>query len=111
MWSRWLSFVLGVWLFIAPLLFQYAEPAARFNEAIVGLAVAIVALLSSSVPALRFVSIALGGWLLLAPNLLGYGDSALPTAHEIIIGALIICSALAPGALPTVRGLRRLVKT
>jgi hypothetical protein len=77
----------------------------------VGLAVAIVALLSSSVPALRFVSVALGAWLLLAPNLLGYGDSALPTAHEIVIGALIICSALAPTAFPTVRGLRRLVKT
>jgi hypothetical protein len=111
MWAHFLNFVLGVWLFIAPLVFAYAEPAARFNEAIVGLAVAIAALLASSVPVLRFVSVALGAWLLLAPNLLGYGDSALPTTHEIIVGALIICSALAPTALPTVRGLRRLVKT
>lgn len=111
MWARWLNFILGVWLFIAPVVFRYEESAARFNEASVGLAVAIVALLSSSVPALRFVSVALGAWLLLAPNLLGYGDSALPTAHGIILGALIICSALAPAARPTVRGLRRLVKT
>jgi hypothetical protein len=111
MWARWLNFILGVWLFIAPIVFQYEEPVVRFNEAIVGLAVATVALLASSVPALRFVNVALGAWLLLAPNLLGYGDSALPTAHEIILGALIICSALAPAALPTVRGLRRLVKT
>lgn len=111
MWACWLNFFLGVWLFIAPILFQYAETAARFNEAIVGLAVATVALLSSSVPALRFVNAALGAWLLLAPNLLGYGDSALPTAHGIVLGALIICSALAPSSLPTVRGLRRLVKT
>jgi hypothetical protein len=111
MWAHFLNFVLGVWLFVAPLVFQYAEPAARFNEAIVGPAVAITALLASSVPALRFVSVALGAWLLLAPNLLGYGDSALPTAHEIIAGALIICLALAPTALPNVRGLRRLVKT
>jgi hypothetical protein len=111
MWARWLNFFLGVWLFIAPLVFNYAERSARLNEAIVGLAVAIVALLASSVPGLRFVNAALGGWLLLAPNVLGYGDSALPTAHNIILGALVICTALAPSALPTVRGLRRLVKT
>jgi len=111
MWTRWLNFTLGVWLFIAPLVFNYAERTARLNEAIVGLAVAIVAVLASSAPPLRFVNVALGGWLLLAPNLLGYGDSALPTAHDIILGALIICAALAPTPLPTVRGFRRLLKT
>ncbi|HYH98070.1 SPW repeat domain-containing protein [Hyalangium sp.] len=111
MWARWLNFFLGVWLFVAPLVFNYAERAARLNEAIVGMAVAIVALLGASIPRLSFINVALGGWLLLAPNVLGYGDSALPTAHNIVLGALIICAALAPSAAPTVRGLRRLVKT
>lgn len=111
MWPRWVNFILGVWLIIAPIVFQYAEPAARFNEALVGLAVATVALLASSVPVLRFVNAALGAWLLLAPLVLGYGGSALPTTHGIVLGALIISAALAPAAPPTVRGLRRLVKT
>ncbi|HVG58321.1 MAG TPA: SPW repeat protein [Hyalangium sp.] len=111
MWARWLNLILGVWLFIAPVVFRYPEPAVRLNETVVGLAVAIVAMLASSAPALRFINVALGAWLLLAPNVLGYGDRALPTAHAIILGSLIICSALAPAARPTVRGLRRLVKT
>jgi hypothetical protein len=111
MWTGWLSFILGVWLFIAPLVFNYAEPAARLNEAIVGLAVAIVSVLASSVPPLRFVNVALGGWLMLAPNLFDYGDRTLPTAHEIILGGLIICASLAPTPRPMVRGFRRLLKT
>lgn len=111
MWTRWLSFVLGVWLFVSPLVFNYAEPSARFNSAIVGLAVAIVSMLASSAPKLRYVNVALGGWMLLAPNLLGYGGSGLPTAHDIVLGALIICVAVGPTAQPTVRGFRRLIKT
>lgn len=111
MWTRWLSFVLGVWLFIAPLVFNYTELVARLNSAIVGLAVVVVSMLASSAPALRFVNVALGGWLLLAPNLLGYGGDALPTAHDIVLGALIVCASLAPTAQPTVRGFRRLIKT
>lgn len=111
MWTRWLNFTLGVWLFVAPLVFNFGDRTVRLNEAIVGLAVAIVALLASSAPALRFVSVALGGWLMLAPNLLGYGGNAVATAHDILLGALVICAALAPTAQPTVRGLRRLLKT
>jgi len=111
MWTRWLSFTLGVWLFIAPLIFNYASRTARLNEALVGMAVAIVSVLASSAPALRYVNVALGGWLMLAPNLLGYGSSALPTAHNIILGGLIICASVAPTMGPTVRGFRRLLKT
>ncbi|WP_224240597.1 SPW repeat domain-containing protein [Hyalangium gracile] len=111
MWARWLSFVLGVWLFVAPLVLGYAERAARLNESLVGLAVAVVALLAASRPALRFVNIALGGWLLLAPLLLGYGDSTLPTAHDIILGVLIICASVLAGQAPAVRSTRRPVQT
>ena len=111
MWARWMSFVLGVWLFIAPLVFHYAEPAARFNEIIVGLAVAIVALLAASRPALRYINIALGGWLLLAPLLLGYGDSTLPTAHDIIIGVLIICASVLSAQGPAARPLHPPLRT
>ncbi|MBN1208267.1 MAG: SPW repeat protein [Myxococcaceae bacterium] len=107
MWARWLTVILGAWLFVAPLVLDYADRAARFNEAIVGLAVAIVALLSASFPALRFVNVALGGWLLLAPLLLGYGDTTLPTANDIIFGVLIICASLASPEQPAVRGPRR----
>ncbi|WP_224371489.1 SPW repeat protein [Hyalangium versicolor] len=110
MWARWLSFVLGVWLFIAPLVFAYPERAARFNELIVGLAVAIVALCAASRPALRFVNVALGGWLLLAPLLLGYGDSTLPTAHDIIVGVLVICMSVLSGQAPA-RSLQRPTQT
>jgi hypothetical protein len=111
MWTHWLNLFLGVWLFIAPMVLGYADIAARINDAAVGLLVAIVAMLASSVPALRFIHVALGGWLLLAPLLLGYGDSALPTANDITLGALLICLALVPAQRPTVRGLRRATQT
>jgi hypothetical protein len=110
MWARWMSFVLGVWLFAAPLVFNYAERAARFNELLVGLAVAIVSLIAASLPALRFVNVALGGWLLLAPLLLGYGDSTLPTAHDIIVGVLIICASIMSVQGPVTRPLHRPVQ-
>jgi general stress protein CsbA len=111
MWARWVSFVLGVWLFVAPLVFHYTERAARLNEFVVGLAVAIVSLVAASRPALRFVNMALGGWLLLAPLLLGYGDSTLPTAHDIITGVLIICAAVMSSQDTAARPLRRPVET
>ncbi len=107
MWTRWINFFLGVWLFIAPLVLPYEQPAARFNDAAVGLAIALVALLSASFSALRFINVVLGGWLLLAPLLLGYGDSTLPTAQDIIVGVLVICAALAPTQRPLARGWRR----
>jgi hypothetical protein len=111
MWARWLSFFLGVWLFIAPLVFDYAQRAARFNEFFVGLAVAIVALIAASLPALRFVNVVLGAWLLLAPLALGYGDTTLPTAHDIILGVLIICASILSAQGPVARPQRRAVRT
>jgi hypothetical protein len=107
MWAYWTNLFLGAWLLIAPFVLGYEEIMARFNDAAVGLAIAVFALLAASFRALRFVHVALGGWLLLAPLVLGYGHSALPTANDIIVGVLVICVALLPEARLTLPRLRR----
>ncbi|MBJ6760842.1 SPW repeat protein [Myxococcaceae bacterium JPH2] len=94
MWARWCNLFLGVWLIIAPVVLDYPHPVPRMNDAIVGLLIATVALLSSLVMGLRFVNTLLGAWLVLSPPVLGYGDLTRATANDVIVGALVVCFSL-----------------
>jgi SPW repeat len=89
MWPRIASFVLGVWLMVAPAALAYADPAARTSDRIVGPVVvgsAFVALWQLMRP-LRWIGLTAGVWLLAAPWILGYG--IVPTINSIIVGLLL----------------------
>ena len=89
MWPRIASFLLGVWLMVAPAVLAYADPAARTNDRLVGPIVfgfAFVAAWQLMRP-LRWIGLIAGLWLLAAPWILGYGTA--PTIDSTIVGLLL----------------------
>lgn len=104
---RWLILVLGIWLVLAPSVLGYASPTARVNDVAVGIAVAVVAVASVALPALRFLHSALGAWLLLAPWLLAYGHDVHATVNDLMLGLLVLGLSMMPARRVPLRGGRR----
>lgn len=102
-----LNFLFGLWLILAPFVLGYQTSAARANDIIVGIAIAIMG-------GIRFFSIrrevwlswinaVLGFWLFVAPFALSYVSSS-ARANDIIVGLIILAlgvwSALATRSRP-----------
>jgi hypothetical protein len=98
----------GVWLILSPSALGYGEPDRLFggvwNETVVGIAIAVVALVrilspASSAP-LSAVNVALGGWLIIAPFILDYGPAMSDARwNDIIVGAVTVVFAGASWAV------------
>lgn len=95
-WQDWVVLVLGIWLFFSPFLLNYTQTVAASNAYIVGLAVALFAILALLDSRLweEWVNLALGAWLIISPFVLGYSDMGTPTWNHIIVGLLIGADAL-----------------
>jgi SPW repeat len=92
MWARILSFVLGIWLMVAPSDLGYADPA-RTNDHIVGPVVfglAFIAMWQLMRP-LRWIELIAGAWLLAAPWILGYESAS--TINSLVVGLLLVVLA------------------
>lgn len=48
-WASWVNVALGVWLLVAPFVLRYADPAALWNDLIVGIAVICLGIWSAGV--------------------------------------------------------------
>ncbi len=107
------TLVLGLWLLGAPYALNYNGAGGLdgfWNDAIVGAAVSLAALVRLGEPdrgaMVRVGSILLGAWLLLAPAVLGYvgGSSPRATANEVTVGILVavlsLVSLLASASVP-----------
>jgi hypothetical protein len=69
--SSWLNIVLGIWVIISPFLLQFARfPAAMWNNVIVGIVIAVLAIIRQSVPrqtGWSWVNVILGIWMIMRP--------------------------------------------
>lgn len=92
------NLLLGLWLVIAPWVLDYSsETNAVWNQVVVGIAIATLALLRTMDPAaaasLSWTNFVLGGWLLFAPFVLRYDGSGNTSAiywNDILVGVLVI---------------------
>ncbi len=93
--------LLGAWLLMVPWItgYPFTEPAvdAHLNEAIVGVAVAVVGVAGMAKPRqvvkLRLASAVLGGWLAAAPFVLDYGAAEraqVARVNDVAVGVLIV---------------------
>ena len=101
-WASGITFLLGVWLVIAPWVLGYSgQDNAVWNQVGVGAAIAIVALARVNAPdpwaPLSWVNVVLGGWLIVAPFVLEYNATSNTDPiywNDIIVGAAILLLAL-----------------
>jgi short-subunit dehydrogenase len=99
MWAAIISVFIGIWIMIAPGLFQF-EPAASTNHFIVGplvVTAAVVAIWDVN-RAVRFLNVIMGIWLALSPLLLSYMTPQ-ATWISIISGILLITVSLIKGKI------------
>lgn len=88
----WINIVLGIWVIISPFIVQFTRfPAAMWNNVIVGIVIAVLAIIRTSVPrqtGWSWVNVILGIWMIISPFALG----AMTTAvlwNNIILGIVI----------------------
>jgi len=90
-----LNIMMGLWLLIAPWALGYTlVNAAVWNSVLIGIAVALVAVLRIAMPlryeGVSWLNFALGVWLLFAPFLLGFADVGPAMWNSMVSGALIL---------------------
>jgi hypothetical protein len=91
-----MNFVLGLWTVLsAPVLGFSNQNAAGWNNAIVGLAVLILALMRTTIgygPSIA--NAVLGIWLIISPFALGFANFSAALWNNIILGVVICFAAL-----------------
>lgn len=91
-WQDWVSLILGIWLFISPWVLGFTSVAnAATNAWILGIAVAVVAIIALSMPQLweEWVNLILGVWLIIAPWVVGFSNMSTPTWNSVILGIIV----------------------
>jgi hypothetical protein len=93
--ARWASFVVGLWLILAPLVLGYPTVSAVLHDVALGLLVSVGALAALEWPAARFAMAGPAAWLLVAPDAVGWG-SRVVAANELASGVAVLALALVP---------------
>lgn len=98
-----INIIAGLWLIAAPYLMGFAGTALATNSIIVGILVALVALIRFMYPTttagLDWVNVVLGIWLLFSPFVMGAVSMAgqwNSVIIGIVVGALALWSAITP---------------
>jgi hypothetical protein len=83
---------LGIWVIISPFVVQFAQvPAAVWNNVIVGIVIALLALIRTSTPrqsGWSWANVILGIWMIISPFALGAMTTAI-LWNNIILGVVI----------------------
>ncbi len=91
-WQDWVSLILGIWLFISPWVVGFSAVSnAAANAWILGIVVAVVAIIALSTPQLweEWVNLILGIWLIISPWVVGFSNMAAPTWDSVIVGLIV----------------------
>ena len=98
----WLNILLGIWVIISPLVVQFAQlPAAMWNNVIVGIVIAVLAIIRTSTPrqaGWSWVNVILGIWMIISPFALGVMTTAI-VSNNIILGIVIALIASGSASL------------
>jgi hypothetical protein len=94
--ARWASFVVGLWVILAPLVLGYTQVAAVLHDVALGLLVCVTALAALEWPLARFATALPAIWLMVAADAIAW-DSRRVTANELACGLVVLGLALVPG--------------
>ncbi len=93
-----LNILVGLWLILSPWALAFSTvDAARWNCVIIGLAIAIFAMVRVAAPlqyeGLSWMNFVLGIWLILSPFLLNYGGIEAAMWNSVIVGLIVLILA------------------
>lgn len=102
----------GIWLLLSPFILRFLPGAAVTNNVLVGIVIAILAIIRFSGAYeqawISWINAILGVWVLISPWVLQFADHRVPTTNNVITGIVVIIlatwSALATDA--SRRGMR-----
>ena len=90
--ANWVNVLFGIWVMISPFIVQFARlPAAMWNNVIVGIVIALLALIRTSLPrqsGWSWANVILGIWMIISPFVLGVMTTAI-LWNNIILGIAI----------------------
>ncbi len=95
--ARWVTFGLGLWLILAPLVLGYPTVLAVLHEVALGMLVCVGTLAALEWPLARFALALPGAWLLHAPDALAWGSRTV-AANELACGVAVLLLAIVPSA-------------
>ncbi|MGB9475336.1 MAG: SPW repeat protein [Candidatus Udaeobacter sp.] len=102
--ASWVNVLLGIWVLISPFMVQFARlPAAMWNNVIVGIVIALLALIRTSTPwqsGWSWANVILGIWMIISPFALGAMTTAI-LWNNIILGIVIALVACANATMRT----------
>ncbi len=96
-WQDPVNLVLGLWLAASPWVLSYAtEPKPTANAVIMGVLVAILALLAlfKVMAWEEWLSVAFGAWLAISPWVLGFSNLTMAMRNAVIVGIVVAVLAL-----------------
>jgi hypothetical protein len=96
-WISSVNVLAGIWLIIAPFVLLYEHGTARINDIVVGIVIAVFALVRSLAPGLRtawlsWLNALWGIWLIIGSFILGYGGAA--RTNDVILGIIVLVFGL-----------------
>jgi hypothetical protein len=98
-WIEWTNLGLGLWLAVAGFALPHMRGAARIEDVVAGLFVALAALWAAEafrprISAFASWTVALtGAWVTIAPWVLGYSRRAASVENELAVGLLVLALA------------------
>jgi hypothetical protein len=93
--ARWVSFAVGLWLILSPLVLGYPNVSAVLHEVALGLLVCVATLAALEWPLARFAVTAPALWLVTAADRIDWG-SRLVASNELACGLAALVLALVP---------------
>ncbi len=100
-WATWITFILGLWLIVAPFALGYGTVAAssRAEDVIMGILIAAFSLWASLAPTapagVSWLIFIFGIWVLIAPFVLGFSHaSSAAVGNNVIIGIVTLILGL-----------------
>jgi hypothetical protein len=92
--GSWVNILLGIWVVISPFVLAIHSPKTAWSNVATGAAVAILAILRSSMhrAGWSWLNLILGTWLVVSPFVLLAGGAAM--WNNVVLGIIIAASAL-----------------
>jgi len=97
-WQDWVNLVIGIWLFISPLVMVYPAgmPAITWNAYVMGAAIVLFSACAVYLPRAweEALNTLFGVWMIVAPWVLGFAAQKEATMHSLIVGVVVVILAL-----------------